>query len=202
MAHNRINSDWQFRCASLPTRCRLPSAARWAAEMTNNMIKSFDDFKNLLAELLGQPLNQEAEVAAQDFWKNVSPIAEGVSQGTIAINVDVLRLSLAFPEYKTYQVWKGLAIFIFHFFMENRSRHRCCKRNHSFHRQCKAKSHGAQVCCRYPGIHCSRGNSEGFWNLCAHYIAGNVQLASVQGRAHWPQLPSDILTGKENFIKQ
>ncbi len=77
------------------------------------MIKSFDDFKNLLAELFGQSLNQEAEVAAQDFWKNVSPIAEGVSQGTIAINVDVLSLSLAFPEYKTYQVWKGLAVFIF-----------------------------------------------------------------------------------------
>ena len=44
--------------------------------------------------------------------------------------------------------------------------------------------------------------AKGLGNLCAHYIAGNVQLASGVGRAHWPQLPSDVLTGKQNFIQK
>ena len=183
-------------------------ARRWAAEMTNNMIKSFDDFKNLLAELFGQPLNQEAGLAAQDFWKNVSPIAEGVSQGTIAINVDVLRLSLAFPENKTYQVWKGLAIFIFlvalpvfifswkialgilaasvitHFIGNVKRR----AKGHKFVADIQASIAAGDM-------------AKGLGNLCAHYIAGDVQLASGTGRAHWPQLPSDVLTVKRNFIQ-
>ena len=81
--------------------------------MINNMNMSLDDFKNLLAELFGQPLNQEAEVAARDFWQNVSPIAEGVSQGTIAINVDVLRLSLAFLNIKRIKFGKALPFLSF-----------------------------------------------------------------------------------------
>lgn len=74
---------------------------------------SFDDFKSLLVNLFGQPLNQKAEVAAQDFWQNISAIADGISQGSIVINVDVLALARAFPEYNGYQVWKGLGIFVF-----------------------------------------------------------------------------------------
>jgi len=44
--------------------------------------------------------------------------------------------------------------------------------------------------------------SKGLGYLCAHYIAGNVQLASDLGRAHWPQFPSDVLTGQQNFIQE
>ena len=42
---------------------------------------SFDDFKSVLTDLFGQSLNQKAEVAAQNFWENVSAISDGVSQG-------------------------------------------------------------------------------------------------------------------------
>ncbi len=179
-----------------------------AAEMTSIMIKSFDDFKNLLSELFGQTLNQEAEVAAQDFWKNVSSIAEGVSQGTIAINVDVLSLSLAFPEYKTYQVWKGLAVFIFLvalpvFFFSWKIALGILAASVITHSigNVKRRATGHKFVADIQTSIATGDMAKGLGNLCAHYIAGHVQLASSSGRAHWPQLPSDVLTGKRDFIK-
>ena len=176
--------------------------------MTNNPIKSFDNFKNLLAELFGQPLNKESEVAAQDFWKNISPIAEGITQGTIIISVDVLSLSLAFPEYKTYQVWKGLAIYVFLaalpvFFFSWKIALGILAASVITHSigNVKRRATGRKFAA---DIHASISGSDiakGLVNLCAHYIAGNVQLASGTGRAHWPQFPSDVFTGNRNFIK-
>ena len=78
-----------------------------------NANMSLADFKDVLGDLFGQPLNQKAEVAAQNFWQNVSAISDGVSRGSISISVDVLSLARAFPEYKTYQVWKVLSIIFF-----------------------------------------------------------------------------------------
>ena len=171
-------------------------------------LKSFDDFKNLLAELFGQSLNQEAEVAAQDFWKNVSPIAEGVSQGTIAINVDVLSLSLAFPEYKTYQVWKGLAVFIFlvalpGFFFSWKIALGILAASVITHSigNLKRRATGHKFVADIQASIATGDMAKGLGKLCAHYIAGHLQLASVTGRAHWPQIPSDVLTGQRTLIQ-
>ena len=65
-------------------------------------------FMSLLSGLFGQPLNKEAKVAALDFWQNISTITDGVAQGSISIYPDFLFLARDFPEYKKYQIWKGL----------------------------------------------------------------------------------------------
>lgn len=172
------------------------------------MVKSFDDFKNLLVDLFGQPLNQEAEVAARDFWKNVSLIAEGVSQGNIAINVDVLSLSRAFPEYKTYQVWKGLGIFIFLaalpvFFFSWKTSVGILAASMIIYSMGNAKRRaiGQRFVSDIQASITAGDMAKGLGKLCAHYIAGHLQLASVTGRAHWPQMPSDVLTGQRTFIQ-
>ncbi len=175
--------------------------------MTNaNM--SFADFKNVLADLFGQPLNQKAEVAAQNFWQNVSAISDGVSRGSIAINVDVLALARAFPEYKTYQVWKGLSIIVFLIALPV----------FIFSWKIALGIVAASVVCHTTGNMRRRVSgqrfvsdlraaitagdvSTGIGNLCAQYIAGNIQLFSSLGQARWPQLPSDVLTGQQNFIR-
>ncbi|MBW1977820.1 MAG: hypothetical protein JRI79_07610 [Deltaproteobacteria bacterium] len=172
------------------------------------MVKSFDDFKNLLADLFGQPLNQEAEVAAEDFWKNVTVIAEGVSQGNIAINVDILSLSLAFPEYKTYQVWKGLAIFVFLvalpvlFFSWKISLGILVASIIIYSiGNAKRRAAGRRFVSDIQASIAAGDMAKGLGKLCAHYIAGHLQLASVTGRAHWPQIPSDVLTGQRTLIQ-
>ena len=80
--------------------------------MTDNKI-SFQDFKKLLSELFGQPLNENAEEFARDFWQNIAAIADGVSQGSIGIRVDMLTLGHSLPEYGSYHVWKGAGTLIF-----------------------------------------------------------------------------------------
>ena len=172
------------------------------------MINSFDDFKNLLAELFGQPLNQEAEVAAQDFWQNISAIEDGILQGSLVINVDVFDLARSFPEYKGYHVWKGLSILLFlvalpAFFFSwkialglifvsavinaigNKQR----------------RDTGEKIASGIQSAVANGDISKGLGKLCAHYIAGHVQIASDFGRARCPQLPSDVFTGERNFIK-
>lgn len=175
--------------------------------MTNENM-SFADFKNLLADLFGQPLNQKAEVAAQDFWQNVSAISEGVSQGSISINVDVLALARAFPEYKTYQVWKGLSLIVFLVALPV----------FIFSWKIALGIIIASVICHIIGTMQRRVSGQrfvsdlraaiktgdvptGIGNLCAQYIAGNIQLASSLGQANWPQFPSDVLTGQKKFMQ-
>ena len=168
---------------------------------------SLDDFKSLLTDLFGQPLNQEAEVAARDFWQNISAITEGVSQGSISIYPDFIFLARDFPEYKKYAVWKGLAILIFlisllvfifswkiAIFILALSV--VCHIIGNLQRRVSGQKFVS-------GIKTSimaRDVSKGVGKLCAHYIAGHVLLVSNIGRAHWPRFPSAVLTGKQDFI--
>jgi hypothetical protein len=168
---------------------------------------SFDDFKNVLADLFGQPLNQKAEVAAQDFWKNVSDISEGVSQGNIGINVDILALARAFPEYKRYQVWKGLSIIVFLvalvvLIFSWKFAIVIVVAGVVFHiiGNVQRRASGQKFISGLREAVTAGDVSKGIGNLCAQYIAGNIQLSSNLGRAHWPQLPSDVLNGQQNFI--
>lgn len=174
----------------------------------NNMNMSINDFKNLLTDLFGQPLNQKAEVAALDFLQNISFIAEGISQDSIIINVDVLSLARAFPEYKTYQVWKGISILLFIialpiFIFSWKIALIIIAAGIVFHviGNLKRRVTGQRFVAGIKAAIVAGDMSRGLGNLCAQYIAGNVQLASDIGRAHWPQIPSDVLTGKQNFIK-
>ncbi len=37
--------------------------------------------------------------------------------------------------------------------------------------------------------------------ICSHYIAGTIQLASQNGKAHWPAYPSSVFGGEAKFIQ-
>ena len=168
---------------------------------------SLDNFKSILADLLGQPLNEKADVAAQDFWQNACAISEGVSQGRITIHVDVLALARAFPEYKTYQVWKGLAILVFLIALPVfifswitalgiLAAGVACYAIGNMQRRVSGQKYVLEL----KTAVVAGDVSKGIGNLCAQYIAGHVQLASSLGQAHWPQYPSNILTGEQNLI--
>lgn len=43
--------------------------------------------------------------------------------------------------------------------------------------------------------------SMGMAKLCAHYIAGIIQLSSAKRKAHWPQYPSNVIKGAERMNK-
>jgi len=172
------------------------------------MNMSLDDFKSVLAELFGQPLNEKAEAATQDFWRNVYAISEGVSQGSIVINVDVLALARAFPEYKIYQIWKGLTILvfvvalpIFIFSWEIAIGVLVVSVVCHVIGNIQRRLTGQKFISNIQAAIATGDISKGIANLCAQYIAGNVQLASSHGSAHWPQIPSDVLTGQQNFIQ-
>ena len=169
---------------------------------------TLEEFKAVLAELFGQPLNAKAEVAAEDFWGNLSIIEEGVTQGSIAIRVDSSRIARAFPEYRTYQVWKGLAIVLFLIALPvllfSWQIALCtvlasvlC---HTFGNAQRLQSGKMFVSAVVTAI--AAGDvKNGTGNLCAQYIAGNVQLESRLGGVHWPRYPSDVLTGQERTVE-
>jgi len=161
---------------------------------------SFDDFKGILADIFGQPLNENAEVAARDFWENVTTISEEIAHGSIAINVDVLALARAFPEYKTYQVWKGLAVLafiialpVFIFSWKIAVGILAVSVVSQAIGNMQRRATGRRFVSDIQRAIVTGDVPKGIGNLCAHYIAGNIQLASSLGQAHWPQPPSDIL---------
>lgn len=170
-------------------------------------LNSFDDFKSLLVDLFGQPLNQEAEMAARDFWQNISAITDGISQGSIFIYPDFLFLSRDFPEYKKLYVWKGPAIFIFLFSLPVfifsweiaifiLALSVVCHIIGNSQRRFLGKKFASDIKTSI----ITRDVSKGVGKLCAHYIAGHVLLVSNIDRAHWPRFPSAVVTGKRDFI--
>jgi len=40
----------------------------------------------------------------------------------------------------------------------------------------------------------------GYARLCANYVAGIIKLVSPTGSSHWPQFPSNVITGEKSFI--
>jgi hypothetical protein len=40
----------------------------------------------------------------------------------------------------------------------------------------------------------------GYARLCANYISGIIKFVSPTGSSHWPQFPSNVITGEKSFI--
>ncbi|MFP3873742.1 MAG: hypothetical protein ACLFV1_04735 [Thiohalophilus sp.] len=171
-------------------------------------IPTFDEFKNNIEELFGQQLTGPASVAAEDFYNNWSSFGALIENRSLSAQVDALRLGLNFPQYKRYHSWKGagkllfiLGLVIVWFYW----------------------SIGVVLLAIGVGLHLWGGRIQhndaknfaeelmkeatlspatgGFAKLCSHYIAGTIQLASPSGIAHWPQYPSNVITGEQSFIQ-
>lgn len=168
---------------------------------------SLQKFKDMLAELFGQSLTPDAEIAANDFLECWDDLIDGFKKDSIQMNVDMLFLSKNFPEYGQYKVWKGfgtvvflaglillffswkiaIAVIIIGFGLNIYSS--------------TAKSSSGRKFAEKIKLELNSNSSMGMAKICSHYIAGTIQLASQDRQAHWPVYPSCVFGGETKFIK-
>lgn len=164
-------------------------------------------FKEQIEAVFKQSLTSAASLAAEDFWRNWSVIFEGISNDSIIIKTDMLFLSRNLPEYGKYHIWKGLALISFLagivllFFYWQAGViiivvGVCSNFYSKFKKVAAVKKFTEDM--RKEII--QNPLSMGMAKLCAHYIAGIIQLSSAKGKAHWPQYPSNVITGEIEFI--
>ncbi len=174
--------------------------------MSDN-IPTADEFKKNIETIFGQQLTTSAATAAEDFHHNWSSFRLLIANHSLSVQVDPLQLGLNFPEYKRYHIWKGFGKLLFilatvtiwlnwvigaalitigivlHFW--------------GGRIQFNDAANFAEEVMKEATLSPYKG---GFAKLCAHYIAGTIQLAAPSGSAHWPQHPSNVVTGKQSFI--
>lgn len=168
---------------------------------------TFDDFKDQLERLFGQVLTSQAQDAATDFWDCWDSFQLEVARRGLSIRVDALRLGMNFPEFKRYHIWKGtgtvlliVGVVVVWFFwpvglillLSGIGSH-AIGNWRRFH---DAKKFSEELM-KQATLHDKEG---GFASLCANYITGTIQLATSKGAAHWPQHPSNALTGMSTRI--
>lgn len=168
---------------------------------------SLSKFQQQLESVFGQPLTSDARLVSEDFWRNWGEFHKGIFDGSICINVDILSLSRSFPEYGKYKIWGGLSIvcffvgiiMIFFFWPVGVV---LLLGGIGFKQLGKyiRISNGKKFVTGLKKEIIEISELEGMANLCAHYIAGNIQITSKNYSAHWPQFPSSTLNGGEKFI--
>lgn len=168
---------------------------------------SLKTFQEQIEAVVGQPLTPAADLAAEDFWRNWSAIFEGIANDSIILNPDMIFLSRNFPEYGRYHIWKGLALIAFlvgivllFFYWPAGVILLLVGVGCNFYSKFKKVADGKKFIEELRKEVIQNLLSKGVAKLCAHYIAGTIQLASANGQAHWPQYPSDVITGDKNFI--
>ena len=174
--------------------------------MSENL-PTLDIFKTQMETLLGQSLTDRASQAAEDFWEHWSSFSSLIGERSLVVNVDMLRLGMNFPQYKRYHIWKGagkvlillgiVAAWLFwqlgvFFIVAGVGLHFWGGRV-----RIRDAQKFSEELIEQATLHPSDGGSA---KLCAHYVSGTIQLASPNGSAHWPQFPSNAVTGKQDFI--
>ena len=168
---------------------------------------SLDEFMAQIETLFGQSLTKPASDAAEDFWEHWSSFSALIAQRSLAVHVDALRLGMNFPQYKRYHIWKGAGtavillgiVFIWFlwqlgalFIVVGIGLHLWGGR---------VKSNDAKNFVEEIMEEATLNPSDGgYARLGAHYIAGIIQFVSPAGSAHWPQFPSNVVTGDRSFI--
>jgi hypothetical protein len=168
---------------------------------------SLDEFKANIEALFGQRLTGPAIHAAEDFRNNRSSFSALISARSLDVHVDVLRLSKNFPEYKRYNVWKGSGILAFIFgivvfwFSWQIGVVIAALGGVFYYWGGRAKFNDAKNFAENLMKEATLNpSSGGYAGLCANYIAGIIQIVSPSGSAHWPQYPSNIISGERTFI--
>lgn len=168
---------------------------------------TLDEFKTNIETVFGQQLTGPAIDAAEDFWNNWTSFGALISARSLAVHVDALRLSWNFPEYKRYNTWRGGGIITFivgiiGFFFSWKIGAAITAFGAGLYywggrvRFNDAKDF-AEKLMKEATLNPSNG---GYARLCANYIAGIIQIVSPSGSAHWPQHPSNVISGERTFI--
>lgn len=170
---------------------------------------TLEAFRQQIRSVLGQPdLTPPVAKVVEDFWNSWSPFETAVAAGTVSLSVDMFHLGRNFPDYKRYHPWKGagkliLALaFVIVWFqwifgaivgLIGFALHIYGEHLRKADGQRFMKSLITSV---------TEGTPTGMANLCAHYIAGTVELVNGPSRAYWPLYPSNVLTGKNARVRQ
>lgn len=168
---------------------------------------SLDEFRANIEAVFGQSLTGPASEAAEDFWKHWSSFSSLIAQRSLSVHVDALRLGLNFPQYKRYHVWKGAGkvafllgiVSVWFLWQLGAVLIAAGIGLHLWggHLKFNDAKNFAEELMKEATLNPSGG---GYARLCANYIAGTIQLVSPAGSAHWPQFPSNAVTGEQSFI--
>jgi len=171
------------------------------------MKPTYEEFKDVLEESFDQKLTSDADVAAKDYWENWDQLRDQLGDGSISVNVDALALGQKLPEYRKHHPIKGLAKVVFVGGIVTLF----------FNWKIGLGVIGLGIVINIYGSTVQTNTSsdftadilrnikdnnlkEGMVTLCSHYIAGTIELSGIQGNAHWPQHPSNVLTGQTGFV--
>lgn len=168
------------------------------------------EFHRRVEDELGLRLTKATAWAAVDIWGNWSAFAQGIAEGWITVDIDKPAFFRKFRHRAGYRTWKEIApvslalaavcsLFSWLLAVAVAVTGTCvclyARRAQEFEtRQFNSNlRHGVahatdEIRHRWMAI------------LAAHYIAGAVELVSEDGRAHWPQVPSDVLTGRTRLV--
>jgi len=167
------------------------------------------EFIERLQELLGQPLNDRAALAADDFLRHMDAIRDGIASKQIRIGVDMLFLALNFPEYKRYHVWKGvgwilLPVALIVFFLSWKISVSIVAASFFFFALGNYKRHsdGRRFQEELVEGASNESDPDGMAKICAHYIAGTIGFLTPSFRVSWPLYPSTVFTGERRFIEE
>ena len=168
---------------------------------------SLDSFISQIEQTFGKKLTVPASEAAEDFWNYWEAFTELISSRQLSARVDPLFLTHNFPQYRRYHTWKGggivvilaglgvvwfswpIGIILLLIGFGLRSYGNRVRFNN-------AKAFAEEV---MEEATLSPSNT-GYARLCANYIAGIIELATLQASAHWPQHPSNVVTGEQTLI--
>ncbi|MGF1616097.1 MAG: biotin/lipoyl-containing protein [Gammaproteobacteria bacterium] len=192
--------------------CRSPTTLHppWKTHLSGVSTPTLAAFQRQIEVMLGSTLTAPATLAAVDFWTHWQAFTEGFSRKDLAVQVDVGNIStgnkppMASDYYPRLEklapplilagvlllllLWQvaialivlGLAVHFGAGYL----------RAHHHHRTTPAATQAVDGTC------CETAMAK----LCAQYIRGGIALVSSTHRAHWPDYPSSVLTGKHELI--
>ena len=167
---------------------------------------TLDAFRQEIQSVLGpgEFTSPVAEII-EDFWKSCSELEAAITDGTVSLSIDTLKLS-EYLQYGRYHGWKGagkillvlallviwfqwivglivgLVGFALHAYGEHMRKADGQRFMHSLIVGVKERRPGAMAA------------------LCAHYITGTVELVSDSSRVCLPWYPSNVVTGRDTRV--
>ena len=168
---------------------------------------SLNEFQKQLEALVEESLTPTIKLAAKDFWAHWSEFFKGISNHSIMVKPDMLMLSRNFPQYGKYRFWTrllwmyflfGIVLLFFYwqvsvfFFLIGGATH--------VYGTFKKRVSGRKYIKELREEVINNPQKKGMAKLLIHYVAGTIVLASGRMQAHWPQYPSDVITGTINFL--
>ena len=168
---------------------------------------TLEAFRQEIRSVLGpQDFTPPVEEVIEDFWNSYSELEAAIAGDTVSLSVDTLHLGSNLPEYERYHGWKGagkililLSLLLIWFqwilgiiiSLVGFSLHKYGE--HIRKADGRRFMHGLIVGVKQSG-------PGAMANLCAHYIAGSVELVSDLSRVCWPWYPSNVLTGRSTRV--